>query len=68
MNEQKKVRELIKPQRVDQNELNGGLNQSLVVPYCGSGYSSGQTTSCASGYSSNAWCVSTPTPEDDVLF
>ena len=70
MNEQKKVRELIKPQRVDQNEFNGGLNQSLVVPYCASGYSSNPdgSSKCASGYSSNPWCVSSPAPDDDVLF
>jgi len=69
----KKFRDLIKPQRVDQDDLSGDssvLNQSLVVPYCSSGYSStgGNSISCASGYSSNIWCTSKPDEGDDLLF
>ncbi|HMI60057.1 MAG TPA: hypothetical protein VK518_04090 [Puia sp.] len=73
MQTEKKVRDLIKPQRVDQNQFAGESkvqNQSLVVPYCGSGYTtwSDGTVSCASGYSSNLWCTSKPTEGDDLLF
>jgi len=69
MENQKTLRSLIKPQRIDQHELNTNANNSLVVPYCSSGYSTGTSgTSCSSGYSSNAWCVSSPAPDDDVLF
>jgi hypothetical protein len=65
MKNEKKVRELIKPQKFDQK----AFNESLAVPYCGSGYTTtGDSTSCSSGYSSNMWCTSSPTEEDEVLF
>jgi hypothetical protein len=69
----RRLRDLIKPQRIDQNGLTGGSasNDSLVVPYCSSGYSKDASGSvhCASGYSTNLWCVSKPSKDDDeVLF
>ena len=72
MEDVKRVRDLIKPQRVDQNDLNGNAGSpdgSLAVPYCASGYStSGGTSTCASGYSQNYWCISKPSEENEVLF
>ncbi|GAA4272635.1 hypothetical protein U6A24_09205 [Aquimarina gracilis] len=64
MKEKQKIRELIKPQMFDQNEL----DDKLVVPYCSSNYShSGSDVCSCNGYSSSAWCVSSPTEEDDIL-
>jgi hypothetical protein len=59
-----KVRQLVKPKKSDQNEM----VESLVVPFCGSGYrTGGGSTNCNSGYSSNLWCVTKPESEDEVL-
>lgn len=73
MQAEKKFRDLIKPQRVDQEDLTVEgklLKQNLVVPYCASGYSTDGNggVSCASGYSTNLWCTSKPTEGDDLLF
>lgn len=65
----KKVRDLIKPQRIDLTLVGSNEYRNLVIPYCDKGYSntsSGRT--CESGYSSNAWCVTSPTEGDEVLF
>ncbi|GAA4272634.1 hypothetical protein U6A24_09210 [Aquimarina gracilis] len=63
MKENQKIRELIKPQMFDQSEI----NDNLVTPFCSSGYSSQGSTVQCSGYSTNLWCVSSPTEEDDIL-
>lgn len=60
-----KNRELVKPQKIQ--------NEELVEGFCQSGYSSG-STSCGSGYSyTNPWWGSTTTESDsndadEVLF
>ncbi|RAJ08328.1 hypothetical protein LX64_00976 [Chitinophaga skermanii] len=69
MENTKKVRDLVKPQAVNQNYAGTTEQQNLVVPYCSSGYSTSSSgSSCKSGYSSNLWCTSNPNEGDEILF
>ena len=59
-----KIRDLIAKQENSEKEF-----ENIAVPYCGSGYGSdGSVTLCASGYSSNLWCVSSADSPEEVLF
>lgn len=61
-----KLRELVKPQKNDQNEV----VENLVVPFCSKSYSanSNGTTSCPGTYTSTGfWCTTKPAEEDEVL-
>ncbi|MBE5317736.1 hypothetical protein IM793_01075 [Pedobacter sp. MR2016-19] len=60
-----KIRDLIVKQENSKSEF-----EKMAVPYCNSGYSAGASggASCASGYSSNLWCVSNADSPEEVLF
>lgn len=72
MQSEKKFRDLIKPQRLDQKDLSDDashMNQNLVIPYCDGGYSSTSGgVSCPQSYSTNIWCITKPSEGDDLLF
>ena len=63
MKNNKKFKELVKPQMFDQNEISNN-----VTPFCSSGYSttsSGMT--CDSGYACGWTSVTSPEEGDDIL-